>query len=113
MTDETLSRLLQLARNGLYDREIARRLGVKPGTCFYHRKKNGLMRRRGQPHHTLYTIYGKDGQYLFEGNIKECATFLGVQETSVRECMSRFRAGMRTPVEIHAEDMKRSVERMT
>lgn len=113
MTDETLHRLLKLAEKGLYDRVIAEKLGIKPATVFHYRKLYGLLRGQGQSPHTLYAIYGRDGQYLFEGNVRECAAFLGIQENTVRQYISRFRAGMRTPVEIYAEDMKRSVERMT
>ena len=48
-----------------------------------------------------------DGQYLFEGSVKECANFLEIQEHTVREYLSRFRAGKKTPVEIYAEPVRR------
>lgn len=107
MTSKTLLRLLEMARDGCTDREIAKAVGAATSTVSYYRKKAGIDRTRGQAYHTLYALYDRDGQYLFEGSVKECANFLKIQEHTVREYLSRFRAGKKTPVEIYAEPVRR------
>lgn len=107
MTSKTLLRLLEMARDGCTDRDIAKSVGVALSTVSYYRKKAGIDRSRGQAYHTLYALYDRDGQYLFEGSVKECANFLEIQEHTVREYLSRFRAGKKTPVEIYAEPVRR------
>lgn len=107
MTSKTLLRLLEMARDGCTDREIAKAVGAAPSTVSYYRKKAGIDKTRGQTYCTLYALYDRDGQYLFEGNAKECANFLEIQEHTVWEYLSRFRAGKKTPVEIYAEPVRR------
>lgn len=107
MTSKTLLRLLEMARDGCTDREIGKAVGVAPSTVSYYRKKAGIDRTRGQACRTLYALYDRDGQYLFEGSVKECANFLEIQVHTVREYLSRFRAGKKTPVEIYAEPVRR------
>lgn len=107
MTSKTLLRLIEMARDGCTDREIGKAVGAAPSTVSYYRKKAGIDRTRGQECRTLYALYDRDGQYLFEGNVKECANFLEIQEHTVREYLSRFRAGKKTPVEIYAEPVRR------
>lgn len=107
MTSKTLLRLLEMTRDGCTDRDIAKSVGVALSTVSYYRKKAGIDRSRGQAYHTLYALYDRDGQYLFEGSVKECANFLEIQEHTVREYLSRFRAGKKTPVEIYAEPVRR------
>lgn len=108
MTDKQLRRLYKMAEAGYIDRDIAKVVGAAPSTVSYHRKKAGMCRRRGSPYHTLYALYDQEGQYLFEGNVKECANFLKIKERTVREYLSRFRSGKKTPVEIHAEPVRRT-----
>lgn len=107
MTSKTLLRLLEMARDGCTDRDIAKSVGVALSTVSYYRKKAGIDRSRGQAYRTLYALYDREGQYLFEGNAKECANFLEIQEHTVWEYLSRFRAGKKTPVEIYAEPVRR------
>ena len=102
MKSKTLLRVVEMARSGCTDREIGKAVGAAPSTVSYHRKKAGIERARGQTYHTLYTLYDRDGQYLLE-----CANFLEIQEHTVREYLSRFRAGKKTPVEIYAEPVRR------
>ena len=70
MTSKTLLRLLEMARDGCTDREIGKAVGVAPSTVSYYRKKAGIDRTRGQACRTLYALYDRDGQYLFEGSLK-------------------------------------------
>jgi DNA-binding CsgD family transcriptional regulator len=107
MKSKTLLRVVEMARSGCTDREIGKAVGAAPSTISYHRKKAGIERDRGQTYRTLYALYDRDGQYLFEGSVKECANFLEIQEHTVREYLSRFRAGKKTPVEIYAEPVRR------
>ena len=107
MTSKTLLLLFEMARDGCTDREIAKAVGAAPSTVSYYREKAGIDKTRGQTYRTLYALYDRDGQYLFEGSVKECANFLEIQENTVREYLSRFRAGKKTPVEIYAEPFRR------
>ena len=107
MKSKTLLRVVEMAQSGCTDREIGKAVGAAPSTVSYYRKKAGIERDRGQTYRTLYTLYDRDGQYLFEGSVKECANFLEIQEHTVREYLSRFRAGKKTPVEIYAEPVRR------
>lgn len=103
LTTKTLQELVRLANDGMYDKDIAKQLGIPKQTVSHHRVKAGI-HRRGRALHTIYQIYGKDGQYLFEGNVQECSRFLGIKEKTIYGYLSKFRAGRRTPVEIHAEE---------
>ena len=103
LTTKTHQELLRMAREGMYDRDIAEALGVSNNIVSYYRKQAGILRGRGCAFHTVYQLYDRAGNYLFEGNVQQCAEFLGVHEDTIRQYISRFRAGKRTPVEIHAE----------
>ena len=109
MTTEKRDTLLRLAREGLYDRQVAQQLGVSTATVGYYRKRYGLLRGKRPPKHTLYTVYDLDEQYLFEGNVQECAEYLGVSQITVRRYACLRKSGARVPVLIYAEDMKRPV----
>lgn len=111
LTTKTHKELLRMAREGMYDKDIARKLGLSVQVVSYHRVQAGIRRGRGKPFHTVYQMYDKAGNYLFEGSVQQCAEFLGVQENTIRQYISRFRAGKRTPVEIYAEDVKRPIRR--
>lgn len=101
LTTGKFERIRSMSGEGYYDREIAEELGERRGSISYYRGKIGVTKRRGAKKRTQYTLYDRCGNYLFEGTIDRCASFLEVQEHTVREYLSRFRAGMRTPVEIH------------
>ena len=106
MKSKTLLRVVEMARSGCTerDRESGGRCPID-GQLPQEESRN--REGRGQTYHTLYTLYDQDGQYLFEGSVKECANLLEIQEHTVREYLSRFRAGRKTPVEIYAEPVRR------
>lgn len=101
MTTSQVKEILGLARAGLYDHEISERLRIKPRAVSYCREKYGVRRKRGPQQRTMYTLYDRDGSYLFEGNVGACAKFLGVRNKTVMEYMSRFRAGMNTKIRVY------------
>lgn len=104
LTTKTHQELLRMAREGMYDKDIARKMGLSVQIVSYHRVQAGIRRGRGCAFHTVYQLYDRAGNYLFEGNVQQCAEFLGVHEDTIRQYISRFRSGKRTPVEIHAEE---------
>lgn len=113
MSQEVENRIKRLSENGLYDREIAKRVGISARRVSYWRKKLGIIRPKGAQYHTLYTMYdGKTSEYLFEGTVAECANFAGIQEATIRQYRSRFLAGQKPKYEIHSEDLGRPIGRI-
>lgn len=113
ISQEVENRIKRLSEDGLYDREIAKLVGISAHRVSYCRKKLGILRPRGAQYHTLYTMYdGKTSEYLFEGTVAECANFAGVQESTIRQYRSRFLAGQKPKYEIHSEDFGRPIMRV-
>lgn len=107
VTSLNLVKIIELAKTGMLDKDIAEKTGVTKSSVTYHRQCAGFKRKKGMPYHTLYTIYdGKTGAYLYEGTVDQCARFLGVREATIREYRARYAHGIKTRYEVHSTEIQ-------
>ena len=107
VTSRNLVKIIELAKAGMIDKDIAEETGVPTHSVTYHRQCAGFKRKKGMPYHTLYTIYdGKTGAYLYEGTVDQCARFLGVREATIREYRARYAHGIKTRYEVHSTEIQ-------
>lgn len=107
ITTMTIKRVAKLAKEGLYEREIAAKLGIPRSTVAWCRRSAGICGQRGYHRHRVrYTVYDRrTSQYLCEGNVEEIAAYLGITANGVRQSKSRQGAGRPTKYLIYTEEM--------
>ena len=102
MTTKKLQAILDMVDQGLLQKEIAKAANVSISTVSIWARRYGRIR----PKRTcakVYTIYDKDGQYVFEGTARECADYLGIQYQSFRRMASQYQRYGKGRYEIYAE----------
>lgn len=89
MTTKKLQAILDMVDQGLLQKEIAKAANVSISTVSIWARRYGRIR----PTRTcakVYTVYDKDGQYVFDGTARECADYLGIQYQSFRRLYSHY-----------------------
>lgn len=89
MTTKKLQAILDMVDQGLLQKEIAKAANVSISTVSIWARRYGRIR----PTRTcakVYTVYDKEGQYIFEGTGRECAEFFGIQYQSFRRMASQY-----------------------
>ena len=90
MTSKKLQTILDMVDRGCLQKDIAKAVNVSASTVSIWARKYGRVRTPRQYCRKLYTIYDKDGQYVFEGTARECADYLGIQYQSFRRMASQY-----------------------
>lgn len=102
MTTKKLQTILDMVDRGCLQKDIAKAVNVFASTVSIWARRYGRIR----PTRTctkVYTIYDKDGQYVFEGTARECADYLGIQYQSFRRMASQYQRYGKGRYEIYAE----------
>ena len=102
MTTKNLQSILDMVDQGLLQKEIAKAANVSISTVSIWARRYGRIR----PTRTctkVYTVYDKDGYYIFEGTARECADYLGIQYQSFRRMASQYQRYGIGRYEIYAE----------
>lgn len=90
MTTKTLQTILDMVDRGFLQKDIANALNVSVSTVSHWARKSGRVRLPRRYCLKMYTIYDRDGQYVFEGTARECADYLGIQYQSFRRIYSQY-----------------------
>lgn len=94
MTTKTLAQIRDMNRAGHSDAEICRKLGLPYATVNCWRKKSGLPRNK-VTRMKQYAFYDrKTSKFLYEGNVLECAEYLGLSAKSMPNTIFRSRNGL-------------------
>lgn len=105
MTTKMLTQIEQLAREGWCDTEISRRTGRAIAVVRYWRTKVGIPRgRKGNRNLSAkrYAVYdGKTTQFVIEGDVRECAEYMGIKVTTFRNYKWKFEQGRYKKYEIY------------
>lgn len=102
MTTKKLQTILDMVDRGCLQKDIAKAVNVSASTVSIWARRYGRIR----PTRTcakVYTIYDKDGQYVFEGTARECADYLDIQYQSFRRMASQYQRYGKGRYEIYAE----------
>lgn len=103
MTTKKLQTILDMVDRGCLQKDIAKAVNVSISTVSIWARKYGRVRMPRRYCLKMYTIYDKDGQYVFEGTARECADYLGVQYQSFRRMASQYQKYGKGRYEIYAE----------
>ena len=90
MTTKKLQTILEMVDRGCLQKDIAKAVNVSVSTVSIWARKYGRVRIPRRYCLKMYTIYGKDGQYAFEGTARESAEYLGIQYQSFRRMASQY-----------------------
>lgn len=102
MTTKNLQSILDMVDQGLLQKEIAKAANVSISTVSIWARRYGRIR----PTRTctkVYTVYDKEGQYIFEGTGRECAEFLGITYQYFRFLYSQYQRYGKGRYEVYAE----------
>ena len=89
MTTKKLQIILDMVDRGCLQKDVARAANVSISTVSIWARRYGRIRPK-RSCAKAYTVYGKDGQYVFEGTARECADYLGIQYQSFRRMASQY-----------------------
>lgn len=89
MTTKKLQIILDMVDRGCLQKDVAKASNVSISTVSIWARRYGRIRPK-RSCTKVYTVYGKDGQYVFEGTARECADYLGIQYQSFRRMASQY-----------------------
>lgn len=90
MTTKKLQTILDMVDRGCLQKDIAKEVNVSVSTVSFWARRCGKKRIPRRYCLKMYTVYSKDGQYIFEGTGRECADYLGIQYQSFRRIASQY-----------------------